>query len=301
MKTHIFGIIALAAMMSFSGCTNSIAPSTDSPAEQAEVKYKSLNFNVLGFETVVEDLGTRADESIDNASSITHLTLKFFKAGSDDNYTLAYEIKKERSNSSESFGTISQVMQFGTYTLVIIANGGAEYYDIESPTSVKSPESAQKIESVFYYYQKDFTVSDNSEENISIELLRAIGAVGIYVMDTSFPDAFDHFDLTLENGSRNFNPSTGKGVGTATLKKENVKYANTNLSLFTFIPDDEIKPVFTVVAKDSEDETLKTRTFDEFTLEKNKGVSFQGVFFGKEENFTLTVSEQWEPDPIPFK
>ena len=292
MRNQIFSVMALAVtMLLASGCENPVTSATDNPAEQQEeVKYKTISFNITGFEVTTEDITTtRADKKLSDFN-LKGLTLTVLKQNGDE-WEVVRSIKQS-STSTESFGSISCSVPYGSYTVVAVATAGEQLYDIASATSVSYPTGEDRVPDTFCDVISDLEVFAESGTDVSMQLERVVGAVGIKLEETSFPDEFAYLTIEISGGASSFNPSTGYGTDTKTFSRKITKadYSNKNtMGLYVFVPQDVSGATLTVKAFDSGDNLLKTKVVDDVPLEVKNMVKYTGYLFGNKEDFSITV------------
>ncbi len=309
MRNYIFGIMALAVTaLSVSGCENPVTSATDNPAEQQEeVKYKTVSFNVTGFEVTTEDITTtRADKALSEISTITNLTVALFtKSGDDEEYEKTYTFQQTSSDSN--FGTISAFVAYGSYKIVAVANGGDDYYTVASPTSVSKPESMERVKDTFTYVG-DLSVNESSDTAPSIVLKRAVAAVCLRITEiyADLPETFDHFELELTGGSTVLNPTTGLGTENSTQTIEETYTGNDTsvpLGIYTFATSGNSLE-FVAKAIDKDGDVIRTRRFSGFSLTANTMIVHKGEFFADNDNFSILVDEtssSWKSETITFQ
>ncbi len=295
-KTHISTcLLTLVAMIAIGGCSGHVSQSAELDIEETQSKIISIHF--------VEDYddyfmpgadfsATRADVK-DYAKFITIVLF-------DENGTRKYEMQQKSSDSN--FGTIHRRIDFGTYTVVVIANNGDDFYDVNSPTSVTLPKTdGAKVLDTFYYIG-EIEISGTSSNNISIQLMRAVSAIGVQMTDSSVPDNFDHFRFELTGGSNEFNPTTGYGVK-AVSQVADVVYNSRAIrhGIFTFPLEGNKEGVTfkaSAIAKDGS--TIISYSFDHLTAAPKNMIIYKGDFFTKtdaaisipDSETTWTTSEQ---------
>lgn len=309
MRNQIFSVMALAVTMWLvSGCENPVTSATDNPAEQQEeVKYKTVSFNITGFEVTTEDITTtRADKALSSISTITNLTIVLFTKSSDNGeYEKAYTLQQTSSDSN--FGTMSAFVAYGDYKVVVVANGGNDYYTIDSPTSVSKPASMERVKDTFTYVG-DLSVAEGSDTTPSIVLKRAVAAVGLRITEdyADLPETFDHFKLELTGGSTVLNPTTGLGTENSTQTVEETyanETTNVTLGIFTFATSGNSLE-FVAQAIDKDGNVMRTRSFSDFSLTANTMVVLKGAFFADNGVFSILVDEtssSWNSETITFQ
>lgn len=295
-KTHISTcLLTLVVMIAIGGCSGHVSQSAELDIEETQSKIISIHF--------VEDYdeyfmpgadfsATRADVK-DYAKFITIVLF-------DENGTKKYEM--QQSSWQAYFGTINKRIDFGIYRAVVIANNGDDYCDVNSPTSVTLPKvEGAKVSDTFYYIG-EIEVSGTSSNNISIQLMRAVSAIGVQMTDKSVPDNFDHFRFELTGGSNEFNPTTGYGAS-AVSQVADVEYNSQakQHGIFTFPlkgNDEGVTFKASAIAKDGS--TIISYSFDHLTAAPKNMIIYKGDFFPKtdatisipDSETTWTTSEQ---------
>lgn len=275
-------ILTLMTVLAMSGCGGSIQTMDEPETADSAVGKKEMRFSVspITVSTVSMDaVSTRAEVS----QYATRLELALF----DSDGNKKNEVQSKSTDSD--FGSVSMTVDYGTYTMVAVAHKGDQFYDIESPTSVKA---VGKVFETFYYCG-GLTVSASSSDEIAVSLKRAVAAVGVNVTDESLPDSFDHFSFSLTGGSRTLNPSTGYGA-TSDTQTSSVRY-NKNAEMhgiFTFpLKDNDGNVTFTAQAIDADGGAMKTYSFDGLTIKPNDLIVYKGQFFYSPSSITLSIPD----------
>lgn len=292
-KTHTATcLLALMTVITIGGCSGYVSPSAE--PDITEAQSRTVSFCLLSEEDDLngtDSFSTRAAVK----SYAKFLTLALF----DEDGTKKYEVQQKSSDSD--FGTVNKQIDFGTYTVVVVANNGDDFYVVNSPTSVTLPTSTVKVLDTFCYAGK-IVISGTSSSAIPIELKRAVSAIGVQLTDTSIPDNFDHFRFELTGGSTVLNPTTGYGES-AVSQVADVNYNSkaAQHGIFTFPVKDNVEGVtFKASAIGKDGSTIVSYSFDHLTAAPKKMIVFKGEFFTKSgitvsipnSETTWTTSEQ---------
>ncbi len=292
-KTHIATcLLALTAVIAIGGCSDHISQSAE--LDTTEVQSRLVSFCLMS-----EDDGTDSTSGFSTRAAVKNyakfLTLALF----DEDGAKKYEVQQKTSDSG--FGTVKELIDFGTYTVVVVANNGDDFYVVNSPSSVTLPTTAAKVLDTFCYAGK-IEISGTSSSAIPIELKRAVSAIGVQLTDTSVPDNFDHFRFELTGGSTVLNPTTGYGAS-AVPQVADVSYNSTasQHGLFTFpVKDNDGGVTFKASAIGKDGSTIVSYSFDHLTAAPKTMIVFKGEFFVKSgfevslpnSETTWTTSEQ---------
>ncbi len=292
-KTHIATcLLALMMVTAIGGCSGYV-PAQAEP-DITEAQSRTVSFCLLsegGDLNSTDSFSTRAAVK----SYAKFLTLALF----DEGGTKKYEVQQKSSDTG--FGTVNKQIDFGTYTVVVVANNGDDFYVVNSPSSVTLPTGTAKVLDTFCYAGK-IEISATSSADISIELKRAVSAIGVQLTDTSVPDNFDHFRFELTGGSTVLNPTTGYGEGEES-QAADVNYNSTakQHGIFTFpIKGNDEGVTFKASAIGKDGSTIVSYSFDHLTAAPKKMIVFKGEFFAKsgfavsipDSETTWTTSEQ---------
>ncbi len=295
-KTYISTrLLTLMVMIAIGGCSGHVSQSAE--LDIAETQSKAIRFSLVANETEYFMPGTDISATrADVKDYAKFLSIVLF----DVEGTKKYEMLQ--SYSQIGFGTVNKRIDFGTYTIVVIANNGDDFCNVNSPTSVTLPtDVAAKVSDTFYYFG-EIEISGTSANVISIQLKRAVSAIGVQMTDSSVPDNFDHFRFELTGGSNEFNPTTGYGAS-AVSQVADVKYNSKakQHGIFTFpLKDNDEGVTFKASAIANDGSTIISYSFDHLTAAPKKMIVYKGDFFPKtnaavsipDSETTWTTSEQ---------
>ncbi len=284
MNTRIAtGLFVLMTMIAIGGC------SEDSVSQSAELDIIEAQSKTISFCLTSAEDGLHGTDSIFTRAAVKKyakfLTLAMF----DEDGTKKYEVQQKSSDTG--FGTVSKQIDFGTYTVVVVANNGDDFYVVNSPSNVTLPTSTSKVLDTFCYAGK-VEVSGTSSSAISIGLKRAVSAIGVQLTDESIPDSFDHFRFELTGGSTVLNPTTGYGTS-AMSQVADVNYNSEAVQhgIFTFPVKGNDKGVtFKASAIGKDGSTIVSYSLDRLTAAPNKMIVFKGEFF-VESGVTISISD----------
>lgn len=285
--------IALMMTLLFSACEKPMGED-GSPDDKTETDDGAkIVFGVSNVElTAFDDAPDKARSKVGVDEVCTRISLAIFDG--DD------KIKSvNQSADTKDFGTISVVLQPGTYRLVVIAHNGAGAATISKPEEIKFKDN--KVTDTFYYYGL-FTVDGNA--SYDLELKRAVAMFRLVVEDDT-PAEVKQMKFYYTGGSSTFDAVTGCGcVNSRQTELRDVPAsahdAASQYDVYTFPHADKKVLEMKVSALDGEDNVVLEREFANVPVEKNRITRYSGVFFGESpgdgRSFAFHVDDEWTYD-----
>ena len=182
------------------------------------------------------------------------------------------------TKGSTDFGTLSLTLPKGNYRLVAIAHNGTGAATISSPDKISFPNN--KCTDTFYICQ-DFSVSDNSEYDIT---MKRATAMFCFIIEDSIPKQIDKMKFYYTGGSSTLDATTGFGC----VNSKQTEYREINdemgrkgmeFNVFTFPHAIEDTLKMTITALTSSEVTVKERTFATIPVKLNYITRYSGTFF----------------------
>ena len=183
-----------------------------------------------------------------------------------------------QTKGSTDFGTLSLTLPKGNYRLVAIAHNGTGAATISSPDKISFPNN--KCTDTFYICQ-DFSVSDNSEYDIT---MKRATAMFCFIIEDSIPKQIDKMKFYYTGGSSTLDATTGFGC----VNSKQTEYREINdemgrkgmeFNVFTFPHAIEDTLKMTITALTSSEVTVKERTFATIPVKLNYITRYSGTFF----------------------
>lgn len=183
-----------------------------------------------------------------------------------------------QTKGSTDFGTLSLTLPKGNYRLVAIAHNGTGAATISSPDKISFPNN--KCTDTFYICQ-DFSVSDNSEYDIT---MKRATAMFCFIIEDSIPKQVDKMKFYYTGGSSTLDATTGFGC----VNSKQTEYREINdemgrkgmeFNVFTFPHAIEDTLKMTITALTSSEVTVKERTFATIPVKLNYITRYSGIFF----------------------
>lgn len=273
----IFLAVICLVCVALSSCSNdgSLDSSVNPSNEQLMAPVTVV---ASGFEISQQDFsGTRAVPVSDYAE-VKFVTLAFFKTNDG---TPVYKYTQDRSDNTTytTFGEFSTSLPLGSYTMVVVANAGANPVTLSSATSATYGEN--RVLDTFVV-TKAVNITSTSAVNLSETLTRIVSAVVVKSTDNR-PSGVTHIRLTYSGGSKSFNPTTG-------LSNSNTGFVNlmdlsaaagspTTVGGYLFLASDEQTMDVTIETLDSEGVVLFSKTITNVPLKRNRQTILSGSIY----------------------
>lgn len=291
--------MAFAAIMMIS-CSQENVVSESNPQvtnHQVSISLFDQDTGYIGYET-------RADVNRTLKSSKIFSELEVALIPIDNETDSGYVIRQD--SIDKKFGTVELAVPAGDYHMVAIAAATRtphkERITIKSSTEVRFPED--KVIDMVYAY-KDITVTNSSsteKQSFAASLVRAVTC--FQLSSTDYPPSNLAYEEIVMQGSCGyvFNPSTGKCKEEASIYRkfsiDPVLYKNKTLifKIYAIPSGDNLSNVkVKAVAKDANDNVIRSCNFDDVTLEIGKYTRYSGPVFTNNNPASFTVSSpDWE-------
>ena len=191
---------------------------------------------------------TRTAQNLTNYNDVNALTLAFYKADGTE------VVKTTQAKGEADFGEFSLSLPMGTYTMVALA-----YYNSDaSPLVLTSPTVAAFTGTRAYETfaaTQEVTISNTEAVDISATLSRIISQLKVVSTDGKTADV-SNVRMTLSDGSKSFNPTTG-------LAPSNTGIVNTvGVSASVGVTSESATCVFLIADEQTMDVTIETLDVD---------------------------------------
>ena len=175
MKQSIFvaGMILLAA-----GCSNERVELAENAVVERAVA--PVTVRVSGFSISQEGFAWTRGTAVGTYDGVNVLTLAFYQADDGSQVFKQTQIKGSMA-AGETFGEFSTRLGVGSYTMVVIANGGSNAVALTSPTEATYGEN--RVLDTFVNTQT-VTVSSSAAVSVSATLERVVTALVVQSTDT---------------------------------------------------------------------------------------------------------------------
>ena len=289
MKQSIFvaGMILLAA-----GCSNERVELAENAVVERAVA--PVTVRVSGFSISQEGFaGTRT--AVGDYDGVKVLTLAFYNADDGSQVFKQTQIKGNMA-AGETFGEFSTRLGVGSYTMVVIANGGSNAVALTSPTEATYGEN--RVLDTFVNTQT-VTVSSSAAVSVSATLERVVTALVVQSTDTR-PADVTHMRLTFSGGGKGFNPTTGLATSDAgfvnLMGYSGAADATTTTGGYLFLATDEETMDVTIETLDAADgNVLFSKTVTDVPLKRNRQTTLTGAIYSnaRVNAGSFEVSDSW--------
>lgn len=286
MKTKYFlPIMALMlAMISIVACVNAITEEGhDESIEMDRAEGKEITFQVVGLEQVLVDAQSRAEVPI--SELCTNITLALYQGS-----TRVQKIDQDAED--DHFGRFTTHLPYGSYTLVCLAHSSEGNATTTNPEKISFPSSY--VTDTFLYCA-EIEVTEESEPIQNLSLTRAVSKFEICMTD-KIPEDVTMLEIRYTGGSATVNARTGRGVTNSRQHEEFEVTPGTTantLGVYTFLFDEEGKLKITITAYDEAGNDVYSRVFEDVPMKRNNITRYQGKFFGKAFDGTITADSTW--------
>ena len=301
MKKVSILFVALMGMLAAS-CSNdeSLDSSVNLSSEQglAPVTVSVSGFAVEQgeFPGTGEPQGTRAAtraQSVSDYANVKFLTLAFYKGST--------EVFKQTQNRDDdatfdTFGEFSTSLPMGSYTMVVVANGGS---DVPTLTSATSATYGENVVGDTFVKSQEVNITSTESVNLDATLDRIVSCIAVNSTDGRTEEA-KKLRITTTTGSRSFNPTTGlatvnSGI-TATITHPEAVGTVTKSASLLFLATDEQTADITIETLDEDDNVLFSKTVENVPLMRNRWTVLTGAMYQTTASGTFSVNTDWLTD-----
>ena len=290
MKQSFFvaGVILLAA-----SCSNERVELAENAVVERAVA--PVTVSVSGFSITQEGfMGTRGT-AVGEYPGVNFLTLAFYDA-SDGSQVFKQTQFKDNPAAGETFGQFSTTLAIGSYTMVVIANGGHNAVALTSPTEATYGEN--RVLDTFVNTQT-VTVSSTAAVSVSATLDRVVTALAVLSTDNR-PEGVTHMRLTYSGGGKGFNPTTGLATSNAgfvnLINYTGDPNTTTTSGGFLFLATDEQTMDVTIETLDAADgNVLFSKTVTGVPMKRNRQTTLTGAIYSnaRVEVNSFEISDGW--------
>ena len=290
MKQSIFvaGMILLAA-----GCSNERVELSENAVVERAVA--PVTVRVSGFSISQEGFAWTRGTAVGTYDGVNVLTLAFYQADDGSQVFKQTQIKGSMA-AGETFGEFSTRLGVGSYTMVVIANGGSNAVALTSPTEATYGEN--RVLDTFVNTQT-VTVSSSAAVSVSATLDRVVTALAVQSTDNR-PEGVTYMRLTYSGGGKGFNPTTGLATSNAgfvnLINYTGDPNTTTTSGGFLFLATDEQTMDVTIETLDAADgNVLFSKTVTGVPLKRNRQTVLTGAIYSnaRVEANSFEISGDW--------
>lgn len=247
-------------------------------AEMSEEGSRTLTLQVTNYKQyLMDEEGTRAASSID---TLENLALAIFDGTTGE---LKQDIIKQKKGD-KGYGTYSVTLPYGKYQLAFVGFNGSR--SLKNFTANEISFEEDYVPHTFLC-NKELTVNDETSDNQSITLKRAVAAFKLIMKDT-FPTNVKSMTFQPSNGGAALNPKTGLSAtnagSTSTYDVTSIQgKEGSSIINYLFIPSNPTAITYVVTALDSKGNIVRQRKFTDVPMQVNYKTTYEGEFFGEDD------------------
>ena len=240
-----------------------------------------------------EPQGTRAAtraQSVSDYANVKFLTLAFYKGST--------EVFKQTQNRDDdatydTFGEFSTSLPMGSYTMVVVANGGN---NVPTLTSATSATYGENVVGDTFVKSQEVNITSTEAVNLDATLDRIVTCIAVNSTDGRAEEA-KKLRITTTTGSRSFSPTTGlatvnSGITAMITLPEAVGTVTKSASLLFLAADEQTADV-TIETLDEDDNVLFSKTVENVPLKRNRWTILTGAMYQTTASGTFSVNTDW--------
>ena len=283
-----------AFMLLAASCSNE--ESLDSSVNLSSVQAQTpVTVWVDGFAVSQDEFpGTTRAQSVDAYSGVTFLTLAFYAS----NGTAVYKQTQNRDDDAtyDTFGEFSTSLPLGSYTMVVVANGGN---NVPTLTSATSATYGENVVGDTFVKSQEMNITSTEAVNLDATLDRIVSCIAVVSSDGRTDEA-KKLRITTTTGSRSFNPTTGlatvnSGIVATITHPEAVGTVTKSASLLFLAADEQTADV-TIETLDENNNVLFSKTVSDVPLKRNRRTVLTGAMYQATAAGTFSVNTDWLTD-----
>lgn len=298
-RTSLLHIVIMVMAVLVAACKSNDINELNTDQGEKTIQFCVANYKQYPLDDVLqgdemESRTTRATTAV----ALDNLSMTVFDAEGK----LYPQVKQTKG--IDGYGTFSLTLPNGNYVIVFFGYNGDKEVEIVSPTDI---HFADGYAPNCFCKALTLNVDDNTQNTQTIVLERPVACFHLDFTNASTPSSLNRIDYTVEGCGTALNAMTGLASNTnvrnGSIDLSSVKdIKNFNLSIYTFLPQTELKATFTLTAADATGQVLKTRTFKDVPMKINQKTCYTGDFFADDNDptnddgikFTLQYDDNWE-------
>ena len=241
-----------------------------------------------------EPQGTRAAtraQSVSDYANVKFLTLAFYKSDG----TEVYKQTQNRDDDAtyDTFGEFSTSLPMGSYTMVVVANGGN---NVPTLTSATSATYGENVVGDTFVKSQEVNITSTEAVNLDATLDRIVTCIAVDSSDGRTEEA-KKLRITTTTGGRSFSPTTGlatvnSGITAMITLPEAVGTVTKSASLLFLAADEQTADV-TIETLDADDNVLFSKTVENVPLKRNRWTILTGAMYQTTASGTFSVNTDW--------
>lgn len=286
-KTRVYSIVLLtlvAVMALFSSCTDRIhiVPEPQESGIPVKIRVASIEQFPFGLQTKGSGL----------ADICSRITFSIYSGGGEK----PNKIQKDQTSDSDNFGSLSLLLEEGTYTLVVLAHNGDGNPTMTTPSKTTFNNKKTGKATDTFLYCSEITVRENMPP-IDVELERVVAKLELKLTDQSVPDAVRKLQFDMVGTSQSLNVYTGLGLNSTKITETvDVQPGDSVYGVYMFVREGHNTMNVTVSALDSIGQEYKKIVLENVPVTKNKITRCSGEMFRKQtftNSISVSIDDEW--------
>ena len=276
-------------------CLMTVSCSNEEQDVQTQISEDVLvpvTVHVDGFSVSQEEFPTtRATTDAGEYSGVKALTLAFYKSNGTE--VFKHTQLRDDNTTFTTFGVFECSLPMGSYTMVVVANGGDNAITLTNKTSATFGENR-----VMETFLKTQTVNITSTAPVNLEptVERIVSAVAVQSTDIR-PAGVTHMRLTYSKGGKGFNPTTGlatSNTGFVNLIDFTGEAGQTTFSGgYLFLATDEQTMNVTIETLDADGAVLFSKTVNNVPFKRNRQTTLTGAIYSRSTSVSIKINSDW--------
>lgn len=216
----------------------------------------------------------------------------------DEDGEKVFDKVKTQLSTDDDFGQMSMSLSEGDYTIVAVGHSSIKSATIKSPVMVQFTASdGEKLTDTFCYCGQISVGEEPSQYHFTMRRVAAM--FQMVITDEEVPESFARMKFDYTGGSANFNPSTF--VGTTKSTQSELRTRGNSYQVYTFPYQAESGVLkIKVSALDANDQVIRSRTFSDIPVTRNRITTYTGHFFEPgdgnitQTDFGFNVNGEWD-------
>lgn len=278
---YIFPYIIAASLFSACQTMTFEDPAGDEEIENTEVGSKTMYFRLTGINmTDISEL-TSNDSNSRSASTTKDVTDNLLLGIYNTDGTIVGNlVYQHRDDPSITYGTFSQTLKYGKYTILAIGWNGTQQCQVHSLDNITFSEGW--VPNTFLCLQ-NIVVSESYSDTRTLSLKRCVARFKLTLRDEYLPEDISNFHIGYSKSGNRLNAQTKHSTEicdhTRTLYVNGTLTPPVTITSYCFLPEDSAYVDVTITANDSEGNPVESRQFTSVPMKINYSTNYSGNFF----------------------
>ena len=276
MKSIHVMMAAMVLVLSAS-CTSEQFEEVSNP-EVSVAEMAPVTVSVNGISMEQQSFTRTRASAVSDYNDITALTLAFYKSDTGEEVYKHTQLRNDDTTYT-TFGEFSTSLSIGSYTMVVVANGGNNTITLTSPTSATYGEGS--VRDTFVATQA-VNITSSSTNNLSATLDRVVSALAVESTDER-PASVTQMRFSYSAGGKSFSPTSGLATSNSGfvdvigfISEPNNK---TTIGSYLFLSADNQTMNVTIETLDADNNVLFTKTINDVPFLRNRVTKLTGAIY----------------------